>query len=68
MIRDLTNGAEGSRFQTVCALDFSKTLSVHPAGDGYLFRAGEGEGGVEEDWYLNSITPLPVGSQSATPP
>jgi len=41
---------------------FSKTLSVHPAvnGDLTLFRPGEGEGGVEEEWHPTSVTALSV--------
>jgi len=42
--------------------DFSKTLSVHPAGNGYptLFRAGEGKGGEEEEWRSTSVAMSPV--------
>jgi len=46
----LTTGAEGYGFKTVCAPNFSKTLSVHPVVNGYLtlFIARGGEGGEEE--------------------
>ena len=37
---------------TACARDLSKTISILAARNGYpaLFRAGEGEGGEEEEW------------------
>lgn len=41
-----------ARFRTVCVQDFSKTLSVHLAGNGYtnstLFKTGDSEGSEEE--------------------
>jgi len=41
---------------------FSKALTVHPAVNGYptLFRAGEGEGGEEEECCPISVAPSPV--------
>jgi len=40
---------------------FAINLSLHPAVNGYLalFRAGEGEGGEEEEWSPTSVTSLP---------
>jgi len=52
--------------------DFSKTPSVHPAGNEYLtfFRTVEGEGGKEEGCQTTLVTSLPlqVGSLTAASP
>jgi len=61
-----------SGFKYDLRMRFSTRLSVHLAGNGYLtlFRVGEGEGGEEEEWRPNSVTPLPVriGSLTAISP
>jgi len=43
-------------------LRFKRTLSVHPAVNGYLtlFRSGELEGSQEKGWRPTSVTPLLV--------
>jgi len=52
--RALVTGAEGPGSW---AQDFSKTLSVHQAVNGYLalFGVGEGEGGETEEWRPASV-------------
>jgi len=50
-IRALVTRAKGPRSRQLVHWLFPKTLSFHPAANGYLalFRAGEGEGGEEEE-------------------
>ena len=38
----------------------------HQTGNGYsgLFRAGEGEGGLEQEWHPTSLTLMPVRASS----
>jgi len=52
VVRALAPAIDGPEFETACAWDISKTLSVYPAETGYpgLFRGGEGESGEEEEW------------------
>ena len=54
MLRTLATGTESPSFKTACAQDFSKTVSVHPAGNGYptLLWAEKGEGGDYEEWHM----------------
>ena len=49
------------------ARDFSITFSVRSAVNGYLtlFRAGEGEGGEEEEWLPTAVTLLSVHTNLA---
>jgi len=55
--------AEGqSRIPDNMSVFISKTLSVHPAVNGYsaVFRAREREGSEEEQWRPTLVTPLPA--------
>ena len=63
----LTTKVEGTKFETTCARDFSKTLSVRPAGNGSLQTEEDEE---KEKWRPASLRPLlkQVGSLTATPP
>jgi len=60
----LTTGTESPGFEFLYRI-FSKSLSVHPTWNGYLalFRAGEDEGGEEEEWRLTKNTLLAVKEQ-----
>ena len=70
VVRMLFTDAGGPGFKTTCAWHFSDTLSVHPAGNGYLAldRAGEGNGSEEEEWHLTSVTSLSIPSDFSDPP
>ena len=68
MIRALITGAGRPAFKTRLVRSF-KNLNTSINGYPTLFRAGEGEGGEEEEWRSASVTPLPrVGSLTATSP
>lgn len=60
-VRALVTHAEGSWFKTA-QLSFCSLMA--------LFRAGQGEGGKEEEWGTISVTPFPlqVGSLTTTSP
>jgi len=62
MIGALITYAEEPGSKTVCARDFSKTLSVHLGGNEYptLFRVGKAEGDKEDKWHRTSVTQLLV--------
>jgi len=64
VVRALATGADGPGLKMVCAWQYSKTRTVHPAvaGNWYqaLFSGWEGEGGEEEHSHLTSVTPLSI--------